>query len=518
MENEEQKTGYLFVKNRYYPGKLLHAGDFTREQEYGNAKLQFINRKIHGYGIIEGLEVGIEENSILTVSMGSAIDHRGRLIAVQENVRIDMGKTDDAAGNNFVVGLQYAEQPVGEERDLLGETKSPQVARIAESYILQLYSLKQWEQLRSIDLQKDVLTREAILYEDSEVHLTIQFPVVVPADSIFKIRLQVKAFGKESVNIGWHGTFKLQGAFFMISGQSLLGIEEEQTYISGSAYREWELCTEEYQKKHVALELSRFEILTGDAGPVAVNAFQTYIETATEFEDAVRKCFQGRIVQLPEDDWIPLARLKREKREPEEQFFAITNETGLRPRVVQSEEKQMIRAVSEENGIMDIRWRGLLKAMPGMRPPAPPISPFAPAIAGQPPEREEKEPEIHRGVVRIPVPRFYRKGKTLLSEKISHGFPGYEVWLRIGRVYEETNYAYWEEEKIKHTVIQGTEELFQDIDEADWRIRKYAIRQNVEDGTFQIAIVLSKEPFRKCSREVAVSWTAVRLIRSMKSS
>lgn len=44
---------------------------------------------------------------------------------------------------------------------------------------------------------------------------------VVPADSIFKVRVEAKVLGECSVLIGWRGTMKLQGAFFLSSGKSL---------------------------------------------------------------------------------------------------------------------------------------------------------------------------------------------------------------------------------------------------------------------------------------------------------
>lgn len=107
--------GYLFVKNRYYPGKLLHAGDFIREQEYGNAKLEFLNRKLHGWGIIQGLEVRPGEKNILCVRAGSAIDRRGRLIVVPEDIAAEAedlrGWTDETA-RDFILGIQYDEKAI----------------------------------------------------------------------------------------------------------------------------------------------------------------------------------------------------------------------------------------------------------------------------------------------------------------------------------------------------------------------------------------------------------------------
>ena len=65
---------------------------------------------------------------------------------------------------------------------------------------------------------------------------------------------------------------------------------------------------------------------------------------------------------------------------------------------------------------------------------------------------------------------------------------------------------------MRYSVLCGDEELFQDSGDSGWKIDKKAIRQNVEDGTFQIALTLSKGRGRNRSREVAISWIAVKTI------
>lgn len=115
MENQKNKDRYLFVKNRYYPGKLLHASDFVREQEYGNAKLEFLNRKFHGWGIIQGLEVRAGEGNTLCVTAGSALDHRGRLIVVPEDIVTGADKPEGLTGgttHDYILGIRYDERPM----------------------------------------------------------------------------------------------------------------------------------------------------------------------------------------------------------------------------------------------------------------------------------------------------------------------------------------------------------------------------------------------------------------------
>lgn len=549
MENRKNQDRYLFVKNRYYPGKLLHASDFVREQEYGNAKLEFLNRKFHGWGIIQGLEVRAGEGNTVCITAGSAIDRRGRLIAVPEDTAIAVDELDGRKGEaayDFILGIRYDEKPLDRERSLLAEKETVEVARIAESYALKAYPHDAWERLK--EAGEASLTEERVLYEDGEVRLSLRIPRVVPTDSIFRVCIQAKALAGESVSIGWRCTAKLQGAFFLTSGRSLQIMEEHQTVMSGSLYQEWQICTEEYRKQNIAMELSHLEIFRQGKEPVGAEACQTYIDTALVYEDAVRKRLHRREEEYGGEDWVPLARIRSEGAR-QGGVPVIFDEQGLRRRVAQSEETEFIRRGAEESGIIDIRWRGLLKSLQAgsypagrepsayfgapVRPPerAPGCPPEMPPerVPGCPPEMPpgrvpEHPPEsvygrlqagrweqVHRGVAVIPVPRRYRKGDTLFSEEISHGFPGEKVFLWLERLYEEPSYAYWEKNSTRHAAVHGADDLFADGWYSGWEIQRQALRQEIEAGTFQIALVLTKGRRRRRSREVAVSWTAVRL-------
>jgi hypothetical protein len=72
---------------RYVEGKLLSADDFKAEQEYQLERQWQHNRMLHGYGVVVGLEVGVEENDKgwqVIVSPGYGLDGWGREIVVTE--------------------------------------------------------------------------------------------------------------------------------------------------------------------------------------------------------------------------------------------------------------------------------------------------------------------------------------------------------------------------------------------------------------------------------------------------
>lgn len=82
----------LLQRPRFLEGKFMTADDFRAEQEYHLQRQWQHNRLLHGYGIVVGLEVGIQANdegsTQLIVSPGYALDGWGRELVVPEPVSI----------------------------------------------------------------------------------------------------------------------------------------------------------------------------------------------------------------------------------------------------------------------------------------------------------------------------------------------------------------------------------------------------------------------------------------------
>lgn len=531
MDKGQNRSQSPFIKNHYYPGKLLHASDFIREQEYGNSKLEFINRQFHGCGIIEGMEVQTKKDGALHITAGSAIDPSGRILVVPENVDIrpeELEGIQERAGQDFILGIKYAEKTSEQERSFLSREEPYRTARVEETFVLKAYSEYEWEQLKeSIGKAEGALTEEKILFRSEEVKLTLQAPRVVPADSIFRCRLHVQVLRGNNINIGWRGVMKLQGAYFTASGRPFQVLDETSAEISGGFCREWELCTEEARKLPITLELGNLEILLGGTGAQKAETCQLYIETTGFYEEAARKYLCEDTHNLREsegtagkrgqtEDWLPLTHLRSVGTESTGKRYVVSEDHHVRLTAVHPRETELIRRAAEENGILDIRWRGLMRKMRQESGSQYEVRPQPETVPRQ--DLPQAEPgtqplqHIHRGVAIVSVPKRYRKGRVLLSEEISHGFPGEEVFLWCGRVYEEPNYAYWEHRETQYSVLQGAEGLFPDSWDSGWEIEKQAVRQDVDEGTFQIALTLSKGRRRRRCREVAISWIAFRII------
>lgn len=526
MGTEEKKDGAAmerpFVRSAYYPGKLLRASDFEREQEYGKSRLEFINRKFHGGGIIEGLKLRAGQEGSLFLSHGSALDSRGRMVVVPEDRQI---RPEEIEGlrpetmRDFILAIQYAERSTGTESEVLEENRR-QPSGIEESYVLKAVEEAEFRRFQvESAAREDFLTEERLLYESKAVTLAVRVPKAIPVNSVFRLRLRVHTEGEERTRIGWHGIAKLQGARLVQSQETCFVLEEEQAVCSGNLQKEWEICTEENRELPVMVEISHLEVVTDHAGTVEVPVCQLVIDTVACFEQTIKKYFQESGKPEPEAEWLPLARLglKEGPGENEDTFF-LREEDSIRRLVFRPGEEWLLRRIAEENGILDLWWRRLLPDRPfppepvRQLPPEPPVpgGAFLTEAQVQKLLGAEREERIRRGVAVIQIPKRYRRKQVLFSEKISHGFPGEEVLLLCSRVREEASYSYWKRGEKQYRIFHGEEGLFPEGREG-FEVRRQAVMQDVESGTFRIALTLAGRCRKIRNREVAISWTAIRI-------
>lgn len=93
---------------RFFNGQFLTAADFEADQKYHIEMRRLHNRRLHGLGIVEGLEVTVGGSDFVTVvvSPGIALDGLGREIIVDQPLRIELGP---CAVETCFVTLQYTE-------------------------------------------------------------------------------------------------------------------------------------------------------------------------------------------------------------------------------------------------------------------------------------------------------------------------------------------------------------------------------------------------------------------------
>lgn len=114
----------------YYHGQMLTARDFAAEQAYHLNRRYLLNRLLHGWGIVCGLNVSRradaeEENLLLVVTAGVAIDGCGREIISPTDIILDLaalresrggyrgGEAGDEDGKPLLLCVRYCEEPAG---------------------------------------------------------------------------------------------------------------------------------------------------------------------------------------------------------------------------------------------------------------------------------------------------------------------------------------------------------------------------------------------------------------------
>lgn len=138
-----------FKRNAYFAGKTLSANDLAEEQLYLNEKRRLINRAVIGWGIVCGLGVTLEQNT-LVVEPGLALDCCGHEILVcdRQTVCVDSVKAgcsvDQRTAGWWVLCLEYREcridpvKPPGS----CAHGEKPQYNRIQDGFRL---TVRPWE-------------------------------------------------------------------------------------------------------------------------------------------------------------------------------------------------------------------------------------------------------------------------------------------------------------------------------------------------------------------------------------
>ena len=93
----------------YYYGMVLGVDDFTAEQEY-HRTMRYLNNRLHGCGIVEGLQVTID-SACAHVSPGWAIDALGREVVVTAPLCVDLTAIAAGRGSARDLLLTWAENP-----------------------------------------------------------------------------------------------------------------------------------------------------------------------------------------------------------------------------------------------------------------------------------------------------------------------------------------------------------------------------------------------------------------------
>ena len=112
----------------YFSGKLLSPDDLTQEQNYLLEKHRRHLRSLHGFGIVQGLHVGVDETgATIAIEPGLAIDRYGRELSLSEHLTIPVPA---GTSSPALVTVEYTERFV--DPVPAAENETPQPSRIEE--------------------------------------------------------------------------------------------------------------------------------------------------------------------------------------------------------------------------------------------------------------------------------------------------------------------------------------------------------------------------------------------------
>jgi hypothetical protein len=102
-----------FERNRYFYGKPMTVSDFEAEQRYLIGKQRYVNRLVHGAGVLCGLQVTVPtsfsaERPTVELAEGAALDCCGNLIIVSRSSTAEVKGDFDPDGLNYLY-IKYAE-------------------------------------------------------------------------------------------------------------------------------------------------------------------------------------------------------------------------------------------------------------------------------------------------------------------------------------------------------------------------------------------------------------------------
>lgn len=557
-----EDKNYPFIKNSYFPGKLLHAGDFTDEQDYHCRRSRFFNQEFAGCGIVSGLTVTPYSEGRIILSTGSCLDGCGRPIVVKETVKVRIDGLEgfaESQNGELILGISYDEKEVQSEYYSLAESENKyRASRIEETWKLKAYSMEEYRKQEKVRKAGDgEFFDSRVLYQDENVKIIQRVPLTAAAGGLFLIRLTVSCLSDRPVKLGFGCMLTLRGGLFQDTGEPFYRVHEELTAVKDTVLKDIWVRAGLGTRHPLYLDTSRYNIRIDGCcikeaeedppdGDVVSLSDHTCgeenryvsISLSDDYEEVIRtrlreRCLEEKETGWNNGDWLPLARILYATDEEETKIELIDGES-VRYYVTSPVLEEEVRRIRRESGIID--GREVLPHPPGPGPHPPEPGPYPPCPGPHPPEpgphppgpgpippapymtpeqvREiiecKREEHIRRGVTVIPIPKHCRNGRVLYSEVISHGFPGEEVMIRYGRVWKETDYSYWERDKKRYTFFYEREDLFPPMENSGWQAAEYGLKQNLEEGTFQIAVKLTRHCRKVHEKEIAVSWTAIR--------
>jgi len=193
--SDNEFPNHVKKRLKYYDGQFLVVQDFQAEQNYHLDRQRRQNRLLRTPGILEGLEVEVNDNRTgVKIAPGTAVDYQGRLIIVSDllifqgkpeslgsdgKFEIDIGEYDEATAITLYLGYREvnAERDIPlDDEDQAREVESP--PRWEEQAVLEVTdevpNNKEAIQFGIININSDGSIRN-VVRRDFETYSAIEF-------------------------------------------------------------------------------------------------------------------------------------------------------------------------------------------------------------------------------------------------------------------------------------------------------------------------------------------------------
>jgi hypothetical protein len=144
QENRANSLKEEVKRVNYFNTQFLEEADFLDEQAYHIRLRRANNRAIHGWGIIEGLDIKLKDpvNKVVSVDPGIAIDNLGREIVIAEDSPIKSYDLSILPVGTAAVFLTIAYNNDTDEKDQNKSGDTSKFTRVTERPILKVSSVQ----------------------------------------------------------------------------------------------------------------------------------------------------------------------------------------------------------------------------------------------------------------------------------------------------------------------------------------------------------------------------------------
>ena len=186
---------YSFERNNYYYGKLLASKDFQSEQGYMNDKRRLINRTLHGFGVVYGMDVVATDDSSIVLQSGMALDAGGREIVVPKTQVLKLSTIEgynDLKTDSVCLGIAYEEEladPVYAVMEADADGNGKKYNHLKEGFKL---FLRDSNECTREEREEDAYIHCKILYQDEDICVTQYLPTFVVPNMLMKGRTEIR--------------------------------------------------------------------------------------------------------------------------------------------------------------------------------------------------------------------------------------------------------------------------------------------------------------------------------------